>query len=836
MALYYDYLWSRDSGNYLKYAATGHSFGVWTTSAAATLTGTLPATLLQPGNMTNVMTLTSNSVTIQGNVSVTGSVTCTTINGASGTGSGSGGGGTGSNASSLTVGTLNKSLLPPAFSVATDTQTMVITSSSNVGIGTSIATDLLTVNGSTRTSNLTINSATSNHVLVTDANNKCISSSVTVAELSSLAGIGSQTLTSLLSGKQNTISLSPPNQVVISAAAGLGVSPVTATELGYLAGVTSSVQAQLNTPAMANKIINGDMRIDQRNSLTVPVSSGYCVDRFKVTNNNIVNGGVTAGQIQLSATDQTSNGGLAYATVITAASSNIPTSNLILYCPFETWSGVTDMSKVLPLILNVKGTAQYVTGYNGQGSALYLANTIGTTTPTPPAANTVSWQYTVPANAALSVSMYIQFTAVPSNGKYSYPISFGSSTTAGLALVAAYNSTTSALLYASINGVGNTPTTTITINTWYHVAFVYTPGVSYSLYVNGTNVATYTGIPNPVPSTLPYSGYITLGDSAPTQGKDGTNNLLSMYPFGGYIDELRIYNRVLTGTEISLLAGTNLPSCAVFQQPIEGYDIADLAWGTSAASPVTVSCYIKNNTASAQAFTMSLNNGSQRYYMMNTPSIAANTWNYVSATVPGDVTGTWTTNSNLGVNLSICLGANVLQCSTSSNVWGSNVSQYLPYTTSNNQIYGASPTSFLGTPGNSLYITGLQLQKGNSATAYNMRTYSSELVAAKRFYERMYADNSFDFNWLQYVAGGIAIAPVQYTVQKRAVPTVTLPSSFWIQYGTGTINSNFVPTNPANLRTAGRYALSIIITQLGGVGSLEWRPNLGTFFAIDSEL
>lgn len=839
MALYYDYLWSRDASSNLNYAATGHSFGVWTPTATVALSGATATDLLKPVNITNVMTMRSNIVTIQGNVNVTGAITCATINGAVGGGGGSGGGSGGSggatsNAADLTTGTLNKARLPTAFNVATDTQTIVITANSNVGIGTSTATDLLTVAGSTRTSSLIIDTVSASRVLVTDANNKCVSSSVTASDLGSLSGIAAQntSLVNLLNNKQDTIKNLTPNVAIVSSGTGgLTTSGVSTTELGYLSGVTSPIQAQLSTPVMANKIINGDMRIDQRNNVT-GVASGYCVDRFKISSSNVIaSAGVTAKQVRLSAADQGSNGGLAYATAVTAAASNIPSSNLIMYFPFESWTGIADVVGVVQglnmAIKNSSAVPTYSSGFNSQGSSICFTNSMTSS----PASCLVYGTYTVPSNTAISASMYIKFSALPpSSGRYSYPVSFGTGNTPGLALVASYRTATTSDIYVTINGIGNTSSTIVTINTWYHVAMVYSPGISYTLYLNGAAAGSYNGTPNPVPASLINTGCITLGDGSPTQPAAGG------FPFSGYIDELRVYNRALTSDEVSLLAGTYAPAYTVFQQPIEGYDIADLAWGTSSASPVTLSYYIKNNTANAQTFTLSINNGVSRCYLTNTPSLPANKWTYVTSTIPGDTTGSWNTDSNIGLNLSICLGANILAASTTSSTWATppSLPLPLPYTSSNTQLFGGSPTNFLAAPGNSLYITGVQLQKGISATTFNMRSYASELVAAKRYYERMTVDNDLDFNWCQYAsAGQNVMVPVQYTVQKRAMPTtVTLPTAITV-YVNGVQDTSFAQFN---LRNAGRCALSFVLQQKSTAGSLEWRPNAGTFFAIDAEL
>lgn len=97
--------------------------------------------------------------------------------------------------------------------------------------------------------------ATASRVIVTDVNGKLVVSIVTSTELGYLAGITSAIQTQL-NGKQAVItgaassivsSNLSANKVAISDGSGkLAASTATTTELGYLIGVTSAIQTQLN--------------------------------------------------------------------------------------------------------------------------------------------------------------------------------------------------------------------------------------------------------------------------------------------------------------------------------------------------------------------------------------------------------------------------------------------------------------------------------------------------------------------------------------------------------------------------------------------------------------
>jgi hypothetical protein len=164
------------------------------------------------------------------------------------------------------------------------TFTGTVTLPANTAIGDVSSTEIGYVNGVTSAIQTQLNSKqvtitgaattidtedlTVNRAVVSDGSGKIAVSSVTATEVGYLSGVTSgiqtqlSTLTSDVSGKQATItggatsittSNLTANVVVVSNATGkIAVSTVTITELGYLGGATSNVQAQINTKAPLN--------------------------------------------------------------------------------------------------------------------------------------------------------------------------------------------------------------------------------------------------------------------------------------------------------------------------------------------------------------------------------------------------------------------------------------------------------------------------------------------------------------------------------------------------------------------------------------------------------
>jgi len=234
--------------------------------------------------------------------------------------------------------------------------------------------------------------------------------------------------------------------------------------------------------------------------------------------------------------------------------------------------------------LTPTGTVQYVGGQVGS-QALYLANE-GNVSANSKSPNYVQFSsYT--NTASVSVSCWFYMTSFnSSNNSGSCVWAFGPTSGDYLAL-AVYPKGIS--VYAG----SNTHFMPAVAGTWYHAVAVWTPSTSASLYVNGVLISTTT---SSIVSSL--SNYIfRIGDATSS----------TIAPFAGYVDDLRIYSRALSAADAAGLyyVGQNT-GYVLYQQPIQGQALVDLGWGTTGAQSATLSTWIKNNSATAQQYTMSL--------------------------------------------------------------------------------------------------------------------------------------------------------------------------------------------------------------------------------------
>ena len=159
------------------------------------------------------------------------------------------------------------------------------------------------------------------------------------------------------------------------------------------------------------------------------------------------------------------------------------------------------------------------------------------------------------------------------------------------------------------------------------------------------------------------------------------------------------------------------------RQNIEGFNFADMAWGTASAATVTLSFWVRSSLTGTFGGSIQ-NNAQNKAYPFTYTISSANTWEQKTITVAGDTTGTWVgaTNST-GVIVTFGLGVGSTYSGTAG-AWAA--ADYRSAT-------GA--TSVVGTNGATFYITGVQLEKGSTATSFDYRPYGTELALCQRYYQ-----------------------------------------------------------------------------------------------------
>jgi hypothetical protein len=226
----------------------------------------------------------------------------------------------------------------------------------------------------------------------------------------------------------------------------------------------------------------------------------------------------------------------------------------------------------------------------------------------------------------------------------------------------------------------------------------------------------------------------------------------------------------------------------VISQRLEGFNVADLNWGTANAQTVTLSFWVRSSLTGTFGGSLS-NSAGNRSYVFSFTINAANTWEQKTITIAGDTTGTWLTNNSTGIRLAFDLGS------------GSNFKSSAGSWSAGNFSGVTGGVSVVGTNAATFYITGVQLERGSNATSFEFRDYGRELAMCQRYFEKSFAIETAPANGASgtalltevnssriYSSGGSVNdgALISFKVQKRATPSITAygnSSGQWLVVG-----------------------------------------------------
>jgi hypothetical protein len=234
-------------------------------------------------------------------------------------------------------------------------------------------------------------------------------------------------------------------------------------------------------------------------------------------------------------------------------------------------------------------------------------------------------------------------------------------------------------------------------------------------------------------------------------------NAGSVTPPAGFTN----YLGVTSTSAYSVLAGDYF----VLQQRIEGFNMADLAWGTANARTVTLSFWVRSSLTGTFGGAL-LNDGNNQNYPFSYTISSANTWTQISITIQGPTSGTWLATNGTGIKVVFSLGTGT-SYSLTPGTWTGSLA-----------LSATGATSVVGTNGATFYITGVQLEQNTSATPFERRLYNQELANCYRYYQQLNFGGAIGSSGMglvttKYAAADSAIANAQLLAPMRATPTLT---------------------------------------------------------------
>ena len=284
----------------------------------------------------------------------------------------------------------------------------------------------------------------------------------------------------------------------------------------------------------------------------------------------------------------------------------------------------------------------------------------------------------------------------------------------------------------------------------------------------GSNVAVSDGSNEGYQSLDRYKTY-TNNSGAYTVSQD--TDVPTDYSFGRFRNSYKVD---VTTADTSIGASDLIR----VEQDIEAQDISNSGWDyTSSNGKLTLSFWVKSVKAGTYVVVVQTADGTAHSYALEY-TLSANTWTHVTKTIPG--------NSNLTIDDDNGVGLRIhwILCSGSDNnltadTWTSG----LKYGTTNQ-------ANLFDSTSNNWYLTGVQLEVGDTATTFEHRSHGDELRRCQRYYYQFEIFPNQVVNFLS--AYGSTYGKVQYSfpVTMRANPTGGLLDIGGVQeYLNGTWNN-----------------------------------------------
>ena len=228
-----------------------------------------------------------------------------------------------------------------------------------------------------------------------------------------------------------------------------------------------------------------------------------------------------------------------------------------------------------------------------------------------------------------------------------------------------------------------------------------------------------------------------------------------------------------TTANASLSAGNFM----MLQQRIEGFNVQDFAKGTSSAKQFSLSFYVKTNKTGT--YIVELYDSANSRTCSASYTVSDSNWNRYTLTFPADTTGTIDDDNTEGLRLDFWLASGTTFSS------GTLVTAWASQTNANRAV---GQVNLADNTSNEWYITGVQLEVGDTATSFEHRNIGDELSLCERYFEILKITR-YSFVGSNHSTGSPYVK-IYWNTKKRAAPTITLPT-----IGQGTNQLQFIGGN-----------------------------------------
>ena len=198
---------------------------------------------------------------------------------------------------------------------------------------------------------------------------------------------------------------------------------------------------------------------------------------------------------------------------------------------------------------------------------------------------------------------------------------------------------------------------------------------------------------------------------------------------------------------------------------IEGQDLQDLCFGTSSAKKITISFYAKSSSQNNNhQYTLQIRkyDDSNNRNMVNRAFTVTSSWQRFIMTFDGDTAENIRNDNGAGMQILWHLSTGPDDIHGASTTFGRTV---------NNSLYSGvtGQSNFMDNTSNEFYLTGVQLEVGDTATSFEHRSLAEEKKLCERYYQ------TYGFTTLMgSLAGQVGTPRILFPTEMRDTPSVTV--------------------------------------------------------------
>jgi hypothetical protein len=264
------------------------------------------------------------------------------------------------------------------------------------------------------------------------------------------------------------------------------------------------------------------------------------------------------------------------------------------------------------------------------------------------------------------------------------------------------------------------------------------------------------------------------------------------------------------------------------RQKFEGQDLQRIAKGTASAQQVTASFWVRSSNTGTYILELYDSDNTRQVSKSYTIN-SANTWEYKTITFPADTTGAFNNDNNLSLFFMWWLAAGSNYTSGALNTsWAS--------ATTANRVVGQ--TNLIAST-NDFYLTGVQLEVGDTATPFEHRSYGDELARCQRYFLMCKPDVASGITHAGFVNLNVRSTTARYgvihfPVSMRVRPSLAYSGSLTAYSGSGSYAVSAISMNGSSFHTC---EMEITAASGATVGDGGWvRILAGAYVEFDAEL